>query len=308
MADKLHILNGDSTLHLFQQSGIPGDAFVWNEILCEGPVKFEVASQEFWDTRLAYVTEVFGPGASNYRQLIEGFSILQHHDKYNEIILWYEYDLFCQVNLMAILSYLNSEGLIHKLAISLICVGEEEGYDRLVGLGQIPVHRYEKLFKERTPLSEPDLDFATNVWMSYCSEDPNELDFALMPHPTFKYLSGSMLAHFKRFPNKKTGLSSIEDQILTYIQQENPKGPDEIVRNSLQNQGYYGFGDMQYFHYIKMMEPLLSFEKNISLSDLGKSFLKGKVKRDVVASLDYPIGGTTASTYYWQESNNSLVK
>ena len=308
MADKLHILNGDSTLHLFQQSGIAGDTFVWNEILCEGPVKFEVGDPEFWKIRQAYLTDVFGPGASNYKQLIEEFSILENYEAYDEIILWYEYDLFCQVNLMAILSYLNREGLIHKLNISYICVGEEEGFDRLVGLGQIPVHRYQTHYNNRTALSEADLDFATNVWKSFCSDDPNELDFTLLPHPTFTYLSGSIMAHFKRFPKKSTGLSSIEDQILSYVEENSPGGPDDIVRNCLQNQGYYGFGDMQYFHYIKVMESLLSFQDSITLSDLGKSYLKGEVKRDAIDSMDYPLGGTTASSYYRDNSDTVLVK
>ena len=308
MADKLHILNGDSTHHLFRDSGIAGDVFVWNEILSEGPVVYEVGEEKFWQKRLEFVTEAFGPGASNYRNLIDSSKVLTELKSYEEIVLWYEYDLFCQVNLMAILSWLHRLEATENVTISLICVGQEPGYDRLVGLGQIPVYRYNELFQERKNLSAPSLRYANRVWSAYCSPDPHELVFAQMPHPVFNYLHHAISAHFKRFPFKGNQLSEIEYQIIKIIDEKSPDGVDLVVRDLLQWQQFYGFGDLQYFRYIKFLEPFISFNSPLSLSDEGKSFLSGEKSRSSYKALIYPLGGTSSDEYWWDNEKEELVR
>ncbi|MGB3465001.1 MAG: hypothetical protein WBA74_07020, partial [Cyclobacteriaceae bacterium] len=238
MEKKLHILNGHTTLHLFQEAGIEGQAVVWNEILSDGPAIYEVGTEPFWKLRKDFVVATFGQGAAGYDQLIRDFEIVRSYREYDEIILWYEYDWFCQINLMAILSWFYQVGVMNDTRISLICAGKEEGYNRLVGLGQLPVRMYPELLDRRRSLSESNLRFADNVWKTYVDDDPSELAFATIPHPVFRYISGAVKSYFTRFPDD-TGLNQIEREILETIAARKVLNVDLLVRHMLQWQTYY---------------------------------------------------------------------
>ena len=89
MGETLHILNGHSTLYLFRESGIEGDIYVWNEILSEGPVSYEVGSKLFWELRDAFITKMTGQDSSGYDELISGFDKVRNSKDYDEICLLY---------------------------------------------------------------------------------------------------------------------------------------------------------------------------------------------------------------------------
>ena len=48
MPNQMHIVNGDSTREILEQSGIEGEIVVWRELLSDGPVSEPVFSDEFW--------------------------------------------------------------------------------------------------------------------------------------------------------------------------------------------------------------------------------------------------------------------
>ena len=296
MIKQLHILNGQTTLHLFHESGITGETFVWDEILSDGPVLYEVASEEFWQMRRDFVVATFGQGATGYSNLVKNFEKVRAFDNYEEVVLWYEYDLFCQVNLIAILSWFYKQSAHNKVRFSLICVGEEPGYNKLVGLGQLPVRRYPELLENRQSLSESNLRYADTVWSSYTDENPSELAFACVPHPIFQYLGSAIQAHLERFPDH-TGLGVIEHEILSCISKESLTNVDFLVRHMLQWQEFYGFGDLQYYYYIKAMKPFINFGNTLALNEAGKQCLDGQIDRSLYPSMNLPFGGSRASEY-----------
>lgn len=296
MTKQLHILNGQTTLHLFRESKITGETFVWDEILSDGPVLYEVASEQFWQVRREFVVATFGQGATGYSNLVAGFEKVRGFNRYEEVVLWYEYDLFCQVNLIALLSWFYNQKALNKVKISLICVGKEPGYNRLVGLGQLPVRRYPELLEKRKALSEANLRYADTVWNSYADENPAELSFACVPHPIFQYLGKSIQAHLERFPDH-TGLSVIEREILQSVSGESLPNVDFLVRHMLQWQHYYGFGDLQYYYYIKSLKPFIEFGDTLTLNEIGKKSLEEQLDRKSFPSLNLPYGGSRASEY-----------
>ncbi len=308
LKDKLHILNGHSTLYLFKEAKINGDVFVWNEILSEGPVTYQVASEEFWELRRIFVSETFGGEPKAYDELKENFQKLRQFREYREVVLWYEYDLFCQVNLMAVLSWIHGQGHRKTTIVSLICVGNETGYDQLVGLGQIASVKYKGLFEKRIKLSEANLAYADLVWQAYCVADPNELLFATIPHPIFKYLYLAIKAHLQRFSDGSHGFNEIEWEMLSYIDKHQPKNVDDVIRHMLQWQVFYGFGDMQYYYYLKKMETYFMFGTPVTLSKEGKKAIQKGIKRKEVNSLDLSLGGSNARKYHWKDGSLIPIK
>ena len=94
MAKVLHILNGDSTASILKQTSIEGDIVVWREMLCEGPLCKEVGSDEFWMQRYDYFKDELGVSKLEYfdktiREIVQ----LEEVSDYNEVVLWFEYDL-----------------------------------------------------------------------------------------------------------------------------------------------------------------------------------------------------------------------
>ena len=297
MAKQLHILNGFSTHHLFVKSGLTGDVCVWDEILSEGPGTYAIASEQFWAMRRSFVAAAFGAADEQYDVLIQHFAKIQSYESYDELVLWYEYDLFCQVNLMALLSWLYVAGAHRKTTIQLICVGEEPGFPGLVGLGQLPASKYPALYARRAALSDSDMSYADSVWRAYSGDDPRALAFATSYHTTFTYLSDAIKAHYRRFPDD-SGLNEIEHEILKFVSVEKPGDVRRLVRHLLLWQRYYGFGDLQYFYYIKALRAFINFDEPLALTEVGKQALNTGINRGDYPEMELTLGGSNANDYY----------
>src|SRR5687768_10535920 len=104
----LHILNGDATRAVFQHSGIEGDVIVCREMLCEGRTPSTRDMSRFFEERAAFLQQAYGIDSASYLADVErDKKLLQDASAYDEIVLWFEFDLFCQVNLVFVLYYLS---------------------------------------------------------------------------------------------------------------------------------------------------------------------------------------------------------
>lgn len=99
--NRLHVLNGDATAYKFKASGIEEDFLVWREALSEGPVCPFQSEEAFWNLRAAFIHRSYGENRAVYeKKVISEFARLKEAARYDEITLWFEHDLFCQVNLL----------------------------------------------------------------------------------------------------------------------------------------------------------------------------------------------------------------
>lgn len=267
MSNTLHILNGDSTLQLFQQTSLKGETFVWREVLSEGPVHSEFNSEAFWEQRASFMSE-FTTTASEYQEkVLEPFKAIEERlESFDEIVLWFEYDLFCQINMMAFIHWL---GDIRTSAqtISLACSGKMDKSSKLYGLGELKPEQLEKLFQNRLKLNTREFNFASGVYQAYCSTNPDALyTYILMPSDEFMYTSDALSAHFQRFPFQGIGLNEIEQKIVELIEQ-GIHDVDELIGHLLHWPKHYGFGDLQYFQILKDLKPLFKDFKKLKLKE-----------------------------------------
>ena len=299
MVNTLHILNGDSTFGQFKKTGIQGKTYVWREVLSEGPVQYDISKDDFWKARKDFMTEYFESNPETYqKKVIDPFRDLESGiGAFDEIILWFEYDLFCQINMIAILSWLKD---LEVGQVSLICVGKMEGYDRLVGLGEISDDEYPKLLQKRIKLNTRELTHAQDVWKTYCSPNPDDLyNFILLKMDEFQYLPNALECHLKRFPYTDTGLNEIEQKIIALVQ----RGITEerkIVGALLRWQEHYGFGDLQYFNTISYLKPVLEHLKN-------EKQVPNKPSVEKLLSRAYKLGGAQAKDWYWNDKEKALI-
>jgi len=300
----LHILNGDSTARQLHQTTIPGKVAVWREMLCEGPCPEEVSGLKFWEVRSAFLQTYFGISAEAYQQQTrDELQLIQFFNTFREVVLWFEYDLFCQLNLLALCSFLKRHWR-GKTRISLICTGNFPGREGLVGLGEIDRMHYPALFAARRPLSEAALAYAERCWAAYCSESPVALRALPEPDPgDFPYLGGALGAHFQRFPSAFNGLNGIEQHILEAIAADQLT-PRQVIGHMLRWQQWFGFGDVQYAVHLRGLRRLYTSSNGyLELNDQGHALLEGRLDYLSVPQTPYYFGGARKQRYRYADGS-----
>lgn len=255
MANTLHIANGDHTAEIIKNTTLEGDVIVWRELLCEGPICNEVGSDDFWKKRYDYFEDEIGISRIDYfDKTIKEILKLTDVPKQTEIVLWFEFDLFCQVNLMALCSFI-LRNFKKEVTYSLVCTGYLKGKDRLQSLSDFSSSEYIDLYKNRINLSKVNLEFADSCWKVYAENDVEKLKEFNFKNRKFMYLPAAINQHLKRFPTEN-GLNEIQQKIVEVISLK-PLTENEIVRELLiwqQAETVYGFGDLQYFLELKKLK------------------------------------------------------
>ena len=255
MSKTLHIANGDSTRHQLEKSGLQGDIVVCREVLCEGNIVEDVGSDLFWQSRYTFFKNECGVDKLEYfDKTIKEFVQLQDVSEYGEVVLWFEYDLFCQVNLMAICTYLLKH---YKSAVwyYLVCVGKEHPKNDWKTLSDYRPEEFVQLYENKTKLSRNDLQFAKATWEVYVRNNKEEIKtFNYNQGKKIKYFEVAMQQHLKRFKNEK-GFNEIDYKILEIIK-SHALTEREIVKKLLiwqRQETVYGLGDLQYFNKLKKL-------------------------------------------------------
>lgn len=276
MSNKVHILNGDSTVVALKESDILGDIIVWREMLCEGPLSINIGLDEFWNLRYTFFKEELKVSKLDYYdKTIKELTKIEDLSNYNEVVLWFEYDLFCQVNLIALCAYL----LKHyrkDITYYLICVGKEKNKENLQTLSDYSPNEYQILYEKRVKLTRHDLLFAKECWEKYVSNNIQELkEFNFNKNGKFNYLQLAIHQQLERYADNN-GLNQIDYKLVETI---NSKAltEKEVVRELLnwqKEETVYGFGDLQYFKYLEKLHPFYSIKNDYYyLNDKGKSFI-----------------------------------
>ncbi len=309
MSSLLHITNGDSFTQKLKSLPIKGDIITWREMLCEGKTLTNVGSESFWKTRFEFFHKNYKVSKSRFIELtLKEYRSLCNHKKQDKIILWFEYDVFCQVNMLAVISWLKTHRSYAE--ISLVCSGKEDDSEKLYGLSELSDEKLLDLYKHKTILSQDDIEYADYVWQLYCSDNPMRLEnLSNFDQYQFDYLSDAVTAHLKRFPTIKNGLNEVENNMLRIATKEKFSSKRDFLRSVLKNQGVYGFGDTQYERLFSQLRPLFSSINPMRLSKNGKEVLAGNTScyariRDAEAHL----GGALKYNFLYNTATDRILK
>lgn len=276
MTQTVHILNGDSTSYGIKKGNIKGDVIVWREMLADGFIDKDIGSDVFWKKRYTFFENELGISKLDYYdKCIKELVKIEDLSNYNEVVLWFEFDLFCQVNLMALCTYL-LKYYRKEISYFLVCVGKEKDRENLQTLADFSPKRYQYLYNDKIRLSRNDLLFAKESWEVYANNNEKELgQYNFNKNVKFKYLQLAIDQHLKRFPGKGE-LNQIEYKILELIGSNGRKEKD-IIRDLLnwqRNETVYGFGDLQYILRLRKLNDFYMIkDQQYYLNNKGKSIL-----------------------------------
>ncbi|MDE3740545.1 DUF1835 domain-containing protein [Maribacter polysaccharolyticus] len=309
MSSLLHITNGDSLTDRLRSMNLKGDIITWREMLCEGKTLTTVGSETFWKTRFEFLNKNYKVSKSWFiEKTLKEYRSLCNHKQQDEIVLWFEYDLFCQINMLAVISWLKTH---RKYAqITLVSCGKEDETDKMYGFNELNDDRLIQLFEGRRELSQDDIEYADYVWQLYCSDNPIRLEnLTDFNNYEFEYLSGAITAHLKRFPTIKNGLNELENHILRLSVDKKPQSRKELLSTIIHDQGLYGFGDTQIDRIITTLKPLYHTFNPVRLTKKGKEILEAQTSYYAcIQDNDAYLGGALKYNYLYNTESNRILK
>lgn len=306
----LHITNGDATTQYLQKLNFNGDYITWREMLCEGKTTTDVGSENFWKTRYDFLKQSYKVSKKKFIDFtLKEYRSLCQHKNQDEIVLWFEHDLFCQINMLAVISWLKRYRKGYK--ISLIQNGKIKGKQSLKGLNQLSKIQLQNHFKNRTELTQDDIEYADYIWQLYCSDSPLRLETVhkFNPMSPFVHLENAIHLHLLRFPSLENGLNSIENNILLTAQNNKFDSKEDLVDQLLKTQGNLGFSDLQYFQKINELRSLFRTFNPVNLRKKASEILDNKLNYygEIRNDLTY-LGGAKKYSYLYVNTNNKLLK
>ncbi len=308
MSQLLHVTNGDSLNNRLLALKVKGDYAVWREMLCEGKTVANLASEEFRAARISFFKSNYPEHAGSYDDIFgTQLAIIADAHLYEEVVLWFEYDLFCHINMLACISFLRA--INYKGSISLVCSGRVAGEKELKGLAQLSNQQLLAHYKAKTTLTNHDIFLADDLWRLYCGNDHLKLKPQRAKDSNFIYLSNCISAHKERFPHKQSGLNTLETNMLRLIRKYEIKSEKQLCGYMLNYQGYYGYGDIQLFKMITRMRPFFRIENDVlRLTEESNSILD--TGKNVLQKIAYScnLGGVSKYDYTYDENNHQLTK
>lgn len=304
----LHITNGDDLSEKIQQLNLPGDIITWREMLCEGPTSREVGSEEFLDLRQKFLKKNYDITENEYKEkFISELCQLAAINKYDEIVLWFEFDLFSHMNMLALIAFLRQNK--KKDPMSLVCSRKLKGELEMTPLSELPKDHLEQHYNHRIPLTEEDISTAEFIWELYCGKNPKRLISEITRTTNFEYLASSIRAHIERFPNSETGLNSLEVNVLKLIKEHDINSLHHLLGYALKYQGYYGYVGEQMQRVIDKLKDFYTVtETSVELNEEGEIALKGTKNfyQKLKDNEDY--GGVGKYAFLYDSRSHDLLK
>ena len=289
----LHVANGSSVTDTLALTGIPGAMSIWADPLHSGPVPGGLSDEELVEVRTRFLLgEDGGEDAEHWNDLRRWRSVIDNHESYDELVLWFEHDLFDQLNLIQLLSYLRARPPAG--VVSLICINAFPGHPDFHGLGELTAPELASLFETRHEVIAAEYELAVRAWQAFREPAPEGLDRVRHSDTSaMPYLARALERFLEEYPSSRDGLSRSERRLLQLAGEELslPHG----FRRMHEGEDAYYISDVSFLDSIEVLSntapPLVRVvNKSLQLTEAGREILAGQKDR-VSCGLDRWMGG-----------------
>ncbi|MGZ5492178.1 MAG: hypothetical protein ACXW3E_01050 [Thermoanaerobaculia bacterium] len=306
VASLINIHNGDVMAVSAKREGIPGEHLAFRESLVTGPVS---ANADSLATRARFLSAAYGEEllrASN--NLFQQEQSLNAAVEQDEIVLWFEHDLFCLVHFVYLLQRFRGRNVSFIWSSEALVLRE-------------PADLYE-LFNSRTPATPAVCDTAARSWSAFTSPDPRTLnDVFTSASADISFLREGFRLHASRFPSLSNGLGSVENRLLNLI----AAGAGDFASLFPQfdaQRPRFGYGDVQVLAMLRELAsravPLITMiesdetppKATFAITPAGENVMSGSVDDVAINDPDFWLGGahvTKESVWRWDESRGEII-
>ena len=316
----LHVTNGDSTVPGILGTGLADAVLPWRDVLHEGPVP-AVPDAELRRIRARFLAGENAADVGTLAELEQRDRTIAEH-RAGDFVLWFEADLYDQLQIVQILAMLGALGVPAE-RVTLICIGEHVGSAHFGGLGELSSEQLARLpGTAATVLSPAALDHAASAWAALRAPDPAGLPaIAATPSAELRFLAEAFDRLSREYPSTRDGLSLTERRILAAVAEGAPDAGAAFVRAAAREARPF-LGDTWCFDRMARMatgpEPLLAADpapvtrhSRLALTDTGRRVLDGGADHVALNGVDRWIGGVhlqgRAVPWRWDEGTEAAV-
>jgi hypothetical protein len=301
----LHITNGSSVGDTLAETGLPGQVALSADVLHEGPCPTRLDPVEFRETRARYLAHA---GYARYDDALASLTgadaAMEAALDGDEVVLWFEHDLFDQLQLIRVLARCGRRRPF-RATLNLICIGAFPGVPRFDGLGQLSAAQLLGLFPGRAPVTAAQFELGAEAWRRFGAEDPRPFA-ALLEDDTgaLPFLEGAVRRQLQDLPSASNGLSRTEHQALAAV----AAGATDLAnafRSTQAMEERVFMGDLSFARAVRSLAtagvPLVHLEpadagvplasQAISLTAFGEAVLAAQADHARVNGVDRWIGG-----------------
>lgn len=231
---RIHVLPGDAQTEDFRKTGIEGEIVVCREAFVDGDVRAD-SLEELWRVREDYLRRTYPQTDMDYRGLVVSeFEKLSSLPASAEVDLWFEYELFCHVNLWFCV-WLLRDASASLYRVAPIAQRKEHTWNGFAGLSS---DELKLCYDERIQFEDQDVRLGADLWLAFQSRDHARLrELSKVESACYPYLQEACEAEIEKEIRPKL--------ILKEIQSEGVNDFGEMFAAFRDRAGVYGFGDVQ---------------------------------------------------------------
>jgi len=317
----LHVLNGDSAADQLKLSDVPGEVSITADVLHEGPAPAGLPPERWRKVRARFLAE---SGYGGYDECLADLTrwdrTVEGYAGYDEVIFWFEHDLFDQLLLIRLLDWFAGRSL-GRTELSLICIGEFPGVEPFHGLGQLSPRQMASLLDRKKRVNEGQKLLAKDAWRAFCGADPTAIEAVLRRDTlALPFLAKALRRHLEEFPSTGNGLSRTEHQILRGVAAGSATF-DDLFRAVQRMEERVFMGDLTFSRILRELasgsRPLLRLEggsprtQTVALTATGRDVLDGRDDWVRVHGIDRWLGGVhlqgAEAAWRWDRGAGRLV-
>jgi len=301
----LHITNGDVAAEGIRRAGVPGVVLPWRDVLHEGPVPAGLSLDELRPVRARFIA---GCGWAEFADALRGFAerdaALAGFRAHDEVVLWFEHDLYDQLQLVQLLDHF-ARYAHGGTRLTGVWVGEY--------LGRCTPERMRAWFDARPAVSSAQVELGRRAWEAFRAPDPGAV-LGLLREDTsaLPFLAGALLRHLEQFPSARNGLSRSETQALEAIREGAGTVRDAFTASQAREEALF-LGDSTFVLYLEELsnrhQPLVVREdggrvlgareagypevldQRVRVTPTGEAVLEGRADRIALNGIDRWLGG-----------------
>jgi hypothetical protein len=319
----LHVTNGDIVVDLLRRAGLADAALAWVDVLHEGPVPAGLDDAGLRRVRAEFLAGADGVDASAALVRLEARDRALAANRDGGYLLWFEADLYDQLQIAQILATLGDLGVAPG-RVTLVCIGEYPGIAHFGGLGQLEPAQLGGLLGAATQMTADALDLGAAAWAALRADHPGGLGaIAASRSPELRFLGEAFDRLSREYPSTRDGLSLTERRLLAATDDDGAAA-GAVFQRVGEREARPFLGDLFFFRTAARLAggpaPLVELDPpgdevaaatRLRLTAAGRRALAGQADHVALNGIDRWVGGVhlhgAAARWRWDEGTESIV-